>query len=162
MERNGRWKQIINPLATNTHHQMRHSAKWFNNTKLHVDILISWLIFHFILCSPNNDSNVPASSENVLYYCVCACMRVTGGGWWGIAGRIAVQAIVSKVCVSALWLNRVYQAGAMAIVVQHHCCSISHSPLNNGIFPLRFAIAVAGANLNLIHPPDSPWMQKPF
>lgn len=60
------------------------------------------------------------------------------------------------------WLNSVYQAGTLAIVVQRYCCSISHSSLNNGIFPLHFAVAVAGAKLNPIHPPDSPQMQKPF
>lgn len=134
--------------------------KWFSNITLHVDVLMSWFFFAHLTTAQMPLLQVWMFCTFV-YVHVCV-WREEAGGRWGIAGRIAAQVIVSEVCVSASWLNRVYQAGAMAIVVQHYCGSVSHSALNNGIFPPCFAKAVAGANLNLIHPPDSPRMQKPF
>lgn len=130
-------------------------CKMIHYTTLHVNILISWLFF-FVAHLTMTQMFL------LLYDCVCACLCVTGGGRWGNCRKDrSVGNCLRSMCVGP-WLNKVYQAGALAIVVQRYCCSISHSTPNNGIFPLQFAIAVGGAKLYPIHPPDCPRMQKPF
>jgi len=94
-----------------------------------------------------------------MMYCTIVCV-------WGLWGGFRQDGSAGN-CLQNLfagpWLNGVYQAGATAIVVQRYCCSISHSPFNNGIFPLHFSTVFARASLSPIHPPDCPQMQKnPF